>query len=174
MSFTNEQILESELPSILKVKYHPIQKKYQTVSIIVSSITMLFPLVVLTGLHFIANASWVLDYLWYILGVWIVLLCIVVLFAIKRYQSKGYALRERDIVYKSGWLWRKSTVVPFNRIQHTEIDQGPIERMYSLSSLKVYTAGGSSSDLKIPGLLPETAHKLKDYIQLKVGYEEEE
>jgi len=78
----------------------------------------------------------------------------------------GYAVREKDITFKSGWLWRSVTTVPFNRVQHCDLKQGMLDRRFGLSKLTIYTAGGQSTDLMIPGLLPETAEKLKTYILL--------
>jgi len=108
------------------------------------------------------------------LSFWILLYCFLILLSFKGFEHKGYAMREHDIIFKKGWIWRSSTIVPFNRVQHTEIEQGPIERIFRLSVLKIFTAGGSSSDLRIPGLLPENANRLKDYIQNKVERDEEE
>ena len=56
------------------------------------------------------------------------------------------------------------TSVPFNRIQHTEVTQGPLGRLFDLAKVKVYTAGGSSSDITIVGLNEKNAHQLKDHI----------
>ena len=174
MEFSNQQIEESELPSVLDIKYRPVQKKHRTVSIIASTIFVLIILAIPLTINILSGDTWFYDHIVYILGIWILLYCFLILISFKGYQHKGYAMRERDIIFKEGWIWRSSTIVPFNRIQHTEIDQGPIERLFRLSKLKIFTAGGSSSDLKIPGLLPDTANRLKDYIQLKVGRDEEE
>ena len=90
------------------------------------------------------------------------------------YFQMSYALREKDIFYKKGLIFRKSTVIPFNRIQHCEVNHGPIDRFFGLASLKIFTAGGVSSDLSIPGLSESKAHSLKDYIVGKTGLDEEE
>jgi hypothetical protein len=92
----------------------------------------------------------------------------------KLYAHKGYALRENDVLYKSGWLWKRKVAVPYNRIQHVEIRRGPMEELLRLRKLEIYTAGGSSSDLSIPGLDPEQAEKLRSFISLKTGMDEEE
>lgn len=114
---------------------------------------------------------------------WLLLLALVVpviLFfwgnvALKKiYYSKKYMLRLKDITYKSGWIWHSVTSVPYNRIQHVEIEQGPIEKIYGLSTLEVYTAGKSTSDLSIPGLESETAEKLKDFVLGQVMTKQEE
>ena len=75
---------------------------------------------------------------------------------------KKYALRERDISYKSGLLIKKITTVPFSRIQHVEIDEKPISRLFGLASLSVYTAGDSSDDLVVKGLKKEILSQSKN------------
>lgn len=80
------------------------------------------------------------------------------------FKLKGYGLREKDIVYHKGVIFRSKTTIPFNRVQHCEITQGPIERLFNLKSLAIYTAGGQSSDLNINGLEPMEAEQLKEYI----------
>lgn len=174
MDFSNQQVEEWELPSVLDIKYRAIEKKHRTVSIIASMIFTFIILVIPFIINMASNDTWFFDHIIFILVGWLLIVGFFILISYKGYEYKGYALRERDIIFKKGWIWRSTTIVPFNRIQHTEIDQGPIERMFGLSKLKIFTAGGASSDLKIPGLLPETANKLKDYIQLKVGKDEEE
>ncbi len=80
------------------------------------------------------------------------------------FPMKGYALREHDIVYKTGFINQKTTTVPFNRIQHSEIRQSLIARLLGISKLKIFTAGGQGSGLFIHGLSPETAQQLKDFL----------
>lgn len=174
MDFSNQQVEEWELPSVLDIKYRAIEKKHRTVSIVASMIFTFIILVIPFIINMASNDTWFFDHIIFILVGWLIIVGFLILLSYKGYEHKGYAMRERDIIFKEGWIWRSTTIVPFNRIQHTEIDQGPIERMFGLSQLKIFTAGGASSDLKIPGLLPETANKLKDYIQLKVGKDEEE
>ena len=91
-----------------------------------------------------------------------------------RFKHKAYALRTEDLHYKQGWLWRSKSAVPFKRIQHCEISQGFIDQMLELSSISVFTAGGSSADMNIPGLNPKVASGLKNYILRKIEEDEEE
>ena len=81
----------------------------------------------------------------------------------------GYALRERDMVYRHGVIFRKVTTVPFNRIQHVEVSHGPIDRRFGIGTLKLYTAGGSGGDLSVGGLPTETAERLRDFILSRAG-----
>jgi membrane protein YdbS with pleckstrin-like domain len=84
-------------------------------------------------------------------------------------RVKGVALREHDIAYRSGLYWRKTVLLPFNRVQHAEVSSGPLQRKYGLASLKFFTAGGSSVDLKIDGLTKEHAGEVRSYIMEKCG-----
>lgn len=99
-----------------------------------------------------------------ILGLYLGLLSLSLLVVVKDHKARGYAVRRRDISVRSGWIFRTQTTVPFNRIQHVEIKEGAIERLFNLGTLQVFTAGGSSSDLSVPGLPVRTATRIKDYI----------
>jgi membrane protein YdbS with pleckstrin-like domain len=80
------------------------------------------------------------------------------------YRKKGYAVREKDILFRHGILSTTTTIIPFNRIQHVAIHEGFFSRMYDLSELQIYTAGGSSSDLHIPGLPKYEAEQIKTFL----------
>lgn len=98
---------------------------------------------------------------------WLAYLLLIIINTFKEYNRRGYALREQDIVYRKGWIFFSTTVVPFVRIQHTELSEGPLNRLFKLTTLKIYTAGGSTSDLNIPGLEHDDAQKLREYIAEK-------
>lgn len=82
--------------------------------------------------------------------------------------NKGYALRQRDVSYREGLFFRTLTTVPLTRVQHSELVRGPLDRLMGLASVKMYTAGGSTSDLVIPGLLNETAEQVREFINKKI------
>lgn len=107
-------------------------------------------------------------WLYPILGI-LVLVLIVELIGFK---YRGYAVRTKDVSFRSGWLFHRMTTVPLNRLQHCEFTQGPLGRLFDLATVKVFTAGGNSSDLDIRGLRKENAIKLRDHItQLSAEYE---
>jgi len=61
------------------------------------------------------------------------------------------------------------TAIPFNRIQHVETSSDPLDRKFDLATLQLFTAGGSSGDLKIDGLGKDVAEQLRAFILKKVG-----
>ncbi|MBY6203817.1 PH domain-containing protein [Halomonas denitrificans] len=77
---------------------------------------------------------------------------------------RGWALRDHDIAAREGIFWRKVTMLPFARIQHVETSSGPIERWKGLARLKLFTAGGMTSDLDIIGLEATTADTLREHL----------
>jgi membrane protein YdbS with pleckstrin-like domain len=103
----------------------------------------------------------------YVLGLFLLLV-----WAPRRVKHTQYLLREQDVHVRVGFWWHSTTSAGVNRVQHTEVTQGPLERLFGLSKLVVYTAGGNQSDIKIPGLPTATAHQLKNYLTEHVVAEE--
>jgi hypothetical protein len=77
---------------------------------------------------------------------------------------KQYALREHDLNYQSGLIFRGLVSQPILRIQHIEIKRGPIERKAGLATLQVFSAGGVSHTFNIPGLVYEEAVSLRQFM----------
>lgn len=77
---------------------------------------------------------------------------------------RAHALGERALFYRSGLWWRRETAIPHSRIQHVARAQGPIERLFGLASLQVYTAGAAQADLTIPGLATATTRRLEEVL----------
>lgn len=90
------------------------------------------------------------------------------------WESQGYQLREQDVHFKHGIIWRAVTSLPYIRIQHVELESGPLERMFKLATLKFFTAGGGSADMKIPGLPFGTASKIRTFVLEKAGVDARE
>ena len=82
-------------------------------------------------------------------------------FAVLRYQSWRYEVRDDSLFLDRGVLTRVRTVVPYVRVQHVDVSRGPLERTLGLASVVVYTAGSRGADVTIPGLEPERAEDLQ-------------
>jgi len=77
---------------------------------------------------------------------------------------RGYALRDKASLFRKGVIWQSVTAIPFNRIQHVETSSTPLDRHFGLATLQLFTAGGSSGDLKIDGLGTDSAENLRVFI----------
>ncbi len=174
LGFSNEQIFPAELPQLAILEYSPLEKNLLKADIMWSVLFFGVVFAVSLVLRFVIDLELLVEYGLYIwLGLGILFLKSTA-FVYFEFHRKSYAIRQKDIVYNSGLFWQSSIVVPFNRVQHCEVSQGPIDRFYHLAELKIFTAGGASSDLSISGLSPETAARIKDFIVIKTGIDEEE
>lgn len=174
MEFQNQQLDISLLPTVQDIQYESLDIAYRKVNIISTAIffalILIVYLIVSIFVHFLLSFPWILLFL----STWTLFTTLFMVLSIKSYDYQGYAIRDKDIIYKTGIFFRSSLIIPFNRIQHCEIEQGPIDRLFGLAELSLFTAGGSGSDLKIPGLAQDRANSLKNYITNKVAQDEEE
>lgn len=165
--FKNLKISADDLPQLEQASFEKLELDYLYMRLTARGLFLLFA----GGICTLLTVFKTLD-LWYWLIPWLAFLVISFAVEILGFRIKGYAIRSKDVSYKSGLLFFSMTSVPLNRIQHCEFSQGPLGRLFDLASVKVYTAGGSSSDLTIHGLTKERAQRLRDYItKLSAEYE---
>ena len=67
-----------------------------------------------------------------------------------------------------GLLFHSDTVVPFGRVQHIDVDQGPLERAYEIATLTVHTAGSHNASVHLPGLKHADALAMRDAIRAAI------
>jgi membrane protein YdbS with pleckstrin-like domain len=68
------------------------------------------------------------------------------------------------VLLAHGVWWQTRRSIPRSRIQHVDIESGPIERALGLSNLILFTAGTGDSDGRIPGLRQATAEALREVL----------
>ncbi len=81
------------------------------------------------------------------------------------YRRWGYDMGDEQLRVLRGFLWRTDTIVPFNRIQHIDVAQGPLQRLFGLSTLIVHTAGTHNSIVTLPGLATTDAEAMRETIK---------
>jgi len=86
-----------------------------------------------------------------------------------QYDAYRYAVREHDLLVQSGVVYRRWSSVPLSRIQHVDTRQGPMERLFGVQRLLVYTAAGVSADGVIPALTEPAAAALRDALSRRGG-----
>lgn len=80
-----------------------------------------------------------------------------------RFAIGGGALHLRH-----GVVTRRESTVPFHRVQHIDLEAGPLERRLGLTSLVLRTAS-ASTDSTIPGIDAAEADELRARILALVG-----
>ncbi len=174
MPYSNSQVDIHTISKVEELDYQGLDKRFLTTDLI--STAILWFIVAIASFSFLYfNPAELPSMVINLIVAALVLLSIVsFVLVILGFKKKLYAVRERDIVYQSGLFWRTFTVLPYKRVQHAEVQQGPIDRMFELGKLNIYTAGGSSSDMSISGLEINQAQSLKHFILNQTSLDEEE
>jgi uncharacterized protein len=56
-------------------------------------------------------------------------------------------------------------VVPFGRVQHIDVHQGPIDRFFGIATLTLHTAGSHNASVNLPGLGADLARTMREDIR---------
>ena len=146
-------------------KPSPQYKPYLAISTILISVAiyvfavgwLVFPFI--SGSFFSVAASMFIAVL--------LLLIVFILFWVQLYcKSVVYSLNDTEMTWKRGVWFKKTGIVPYNRITNVDISQGPVMRLFKISNLQIQTAGNSGgkagSEISIIGV--EDAEPLRAFI----------
>lgn len=131
------------------------------VSRIIGALIALIPLAIGSFIGIMSENYWII-----LIGVLVFLVVFVVsfIYAKKAYQYSYYWVSEEGLYIQQGVMWRKKTLIPKNRVQHTDVSQGPLDRKYQLAKLTVHTAGTRDASVDLSGVLFDTANELRAYL----------
>lgn len=166
--FENPEIALEDLPAVGEVAWRTLDERYarrlQLQSVIataaVAACVLVLHLVPLPVDPRLFAAAWLLVLALGVSGV---------LWPLASVPRKGYAIRDKDVLYRSGVVWRSVTAVPFNRVQHVETTSTPLDRRFGQATLQLFTAGSSGGDLRIDGMPADVAEALRLFILEKAG-----
>jgi uncharacterized protein len=161
-----DPIVEAETPaSIDDMPLSPIEAGYRNATRLSMAITVLPLLIGALALDWLVIApeffmAGPLTAIAIILALWLI-----VVVPGRQYQRWGYTLGSDMLRVARGYLFHTDTIVPFVRVQHIDVGQGPIERMFGVSHLVVHTAGTDNSIVTLPGLAPDRAADMRETIR---------
>ena len=169
--FTNRSLSPDDLPTLNEIEFQPLERAYLKVERIALLITL--SVILIAGISMSVIFSSLMDLLVAVIAFVVFLLFALLLFVSTEisFRYSGYALREKDIIYRSGWIVRKERIVMLNRIQHVSVQSGPLERKFGLSSVSLFTAGASDADFTIRGISNETAQQIKEWVSKRLNEE---
>ncbi|WP_199610038.1 PH domain-containing protein [Flocculibacter collagenilyticus] len=167
LSFSNTPLAEAQLPTTEALEFIALSPRYRWLNIganfTIFTVLFLvsFALYAQTFFQFPEEFSAIIAF-----SKWIVLTLgvVVTLYHFFADPIKRYALREQDISFTSGLFFRKTVTQPVLRIQHIELQRGPLERKFGLATLQIFSAGGVMHTFEIPGLALEKAQQLRQFI----------
>ena len=79
----------------------------------------------------------------------------------RRYEAWGYVERADDLLVRRGVLVRRTSVVPYGRMQYVDVTAGPLARRFGLATVTLHTAA-AATDASVPGLQAAEADRLRD------------
>ena len=88
-----------------------------------------------------------------VLGAW---------FGHRRWRAVAWNLDDLGLRVRRGVCWQTEVLVPRTRVQHLDLERGPIERNFGLASLIVHTAGTRTHALRLSGLAENEAAELRN------------
>lgn len=81
----------------------------------------------------------------------------------RRFALYGAELHAGEgVVLRQGWLWRSEIWVPMARLQHLDVSQGPLDRLWGMACLSLHTAGSHDHHTRIQGLSLAEAQSLRE------------
>ena len=165
-NFTNETINTRQLPRFEEVVYTSLHKNYWKVVLVNFGIFgFILGIALVLGLLFneVMKPNQTLFIVLYV-----VVLLVILFFLRIGFKKKGYAFRNHDVLYRNGVIATNSMVIPYNRVQHVALHEAFISRFFGLAKIEIFTAGGNSSDLEIPGIPKEEAENIKQLLMGKI------
>ena len=142
----------------------PLDPRYKTMMRVIAAIIALALLIGATIAEF-AIPGWT-GAVW--VPVLFVVAYIVIYLPMRRYATRGYSLVEERLRVVRGVLFHADTVVPFGRVQHIDVNQGPLERAFGLATVTVHTAGSHNASVSLPGLAHENALAMREDIRAAI------
>jgi putative membrane protein len=100
---------------------------------------------------------------WWTLALLAGLLCWSALHARRAVAALGWAITAGAVLYRSGWLWRSTSMTRFSRIQAVRLAQSPFDRRTHMARVAVDTAGAAAGShrIHVPYLPLAAAHDLR-------------
>lgn len=165
-NFTNETIDTKQLPKYEEVQLTPLHAKYWNVVLI--NFGIIFMILGTTAFLLWYNAEEFSNFGLQI-GIGYCFVLVIALWLNRiAFRKKGFAFRNHDVIYRSGIISTNTMVIPYNRVQHVALHEGFVSRIFGLAKVEIFTAGGASSDLEIPGIAKEEAENIKQLLMGKI------
>lgn len=79
----------------------------------------------------------------------------------RRFKAWSYLESDRELIIRRGVWIRRTTVVPYGRMQFVDVFQGPVDRLLKVSTVKLHTAA-AASDATIPFVDQVEADRLRE------------
>jgi uncharacterized protein len=100
-----------------------------------------------------ANTTWSPPDWWRAVpvGLWVLLLAIRAVYVRAAYQRWKFSFGEDHLELRYGLWWRRTSSLPYHRLQQVDEAQGPLERWLGMARVQLRSAA-ATTDAAIPGI----------------------
>lgn len=123
--------------------------------------TLIIGLIVGVNLYFFNEYEWITKVSYLAMSITILFLTKGLIMSPIIFKRTNYQLNEEKFQIKKGGLSVRESTIPLKRIQHVDIEQSFLSRLFNLYRLNIYTAGDSHN---IEYIQKEEAELLKEQI----------
>lgn len=167
-NLTHKPLTESGWQGFDQIPLTPIEARYYTQVLIETVTVALFFITVMSSFLIIGAEITLLIMAVIIPGMFFIATFIIWL-RISHARSIAYSVCEHELLMQKGIIWFKRISLPYTRLQHISLSQGPLERKFGLKTLKCFSAGSGSAEIELPGLESKTAEKLRQHLLSMAG-----
>ena len=163
--FCNEPIPTDAIPTLAEDAFVSVDPRYLRASLAGTAVVAVVVVVVALGVA--SQADRPIVPLLVGAGL-LVLLALIAILKVLEVRRLAYQLREHDLTLRSGVINHHVESLPFTRVQHVNVNRGPLERAFGLATLEVSSAG---PNITIPGLTDADASRIKLLVTERAGVE---
>jgi len=169
----NDLVFAAPSADEMSAGLQPLDPRYIHVIRIMTALVLLPVIIAATVSEFALVAEGVGEHGMIVAPVLALVAFILVFLPQRKWKRWGFSDAQEQLRVARGWMFRTDTIVPFKRIQHIDLGEGPVERLFGLASLTVHTAGTHNSIVTLPGLARADAEAMRDAMRLHIRREAE-
>jgi membrane protein YdbS with pleckstrin-like domain len=118
-----------------------------------------------------ANTTWTPPTWWQAVpaGVWVLLLVIRAWYVRAAYRRWKFQFDDDHLELRYGVLWRRTSSLPYHRLQQVDEAQGPLERWLGMARVQLRSAA-ATTDAAIPGIPTGDVAEIRRLLMQSAGH----
>lgn len=84
------------------------------------------------------------------------------------YRAWRYRFTADALEVEHGVFWRAASSMPYHRLQQVDVSQGPLERRFQMSSVRLRSAA-ATTDATIPGVADAEVDEIRERVMRATG-----
>lgn len=118
---------------------------------------------------FVAEAEAIALWGWLAAACWLVVVPFCCRHAERQFRRTRYAFDASGLTVRRGVWFRRETRIARARIQHIDLDRGPLDRRLGIATLRLHTAGTRLVAVELAGLDARRALEMRDHLLAEHG-----